>query len=218
MLLADMRIAPHPTIQPDLIARQLHITLGMIDASGDDTLTDCADHTRAAYRAALRTLAGALADALYELTVDHGIGWDVAVDAIRRETAHDRAPATMPAGTAGDPRVTRKPTHGPDYDDLRTEDFLLFIDGRRVGGTYRCADGTWTSWGCCGASPGHPTREAAEQAQVDGYPGGPGLCPECDGETAMVHTAHGYTVCPGCHHLIDLRGRAVWPRPSKGNR
>lgn len=63
--------------------------------------------------------------------------------------------------------------------------FLLLIDGRRVGGTYWCLynpaaygfgrdDGglrgrSWASWGPRGLSCGHPTREAAEQAQVDVY-------------------------------------------------
>jgi hypothetical protein len=63
--------------------------------------------------------------------------------------------------------------------------FLLLIDGRRAGGTYWCAynpaptgfgrdDGglpgrSWASWGPRGLSCGHPTREAAEQVQVDVY-------------------------------------------------
>jgi hypothetical protein len=63
--------------------------------------------------------------------------------------------------------------------------FLLLIDGRRVGGTYWCAynpapsgfgrddgglpDESWASWGPRGLSCGHPTRKAAEQAQVDVY-------------------------------------------------
>ena len=63
--------------------------------------------------------------------------------------------------------------------------FLLLIDGRRVGGTYWCTynpapsgfgrdDGglpgrSWASWGPRGLSCGHPTRDAAEQAQVDVY-------------------------------------------------
>ena len=68
--------------------------------------------------------------------------------------------------------------HAPDP-------FLLLIDGRRAGGTYWCtynpaptgfgrddgglADGSWASWGPRGLSCGHPTRESAEQAQVDVY-------------------------------------------------
>ena len=63
--------------------------------------------------------------------------------------------------------------------------FLLLIDGRAVGGTYWCPynpapsgfgrdDGglpgqSWASWGPRGLSCGHPTRESAEQAQVDVY-------------------------------------------------
>jgi hypothetical protein len=63
--------------------------------------------------------------------------------------------------------------------------FLLLVDGRRAGGTYWCTynpapsgfghddgglpGGSWASWGPRGLSCGHPTREAAEQAQVDVY-------------------------------------------------
>ena len=69
--------------------------------------------------------------------------------------------------------------YGPD-------EFLIFVDGQRIGGTYWCsynpaasagwgwADGglpgeSWASWGPHGLSCGHPTRQAAEQAQVREY-------------------------------------------------
>jgi hypothetical protein len=86
--------------------------------------------------------------------------------------------------------VTRVPER-EGYDRLHDspgpppDPFLLLIDGRAAGGTYWCPynpapsgfgrdDGgqsgrSWASWGPRGLSCGHPTREAAEQAQVDVY-------------------------------------------------
>lgn len=82
--------------------------------------------------------------------------------------------------------VTRQPEHEG------SDDFLILVDGQRIGGTYpgRCNvaqlvgwgrdDGgqsgeNWISYGPRGLSCGHPTREAAEQAQVREYATDPGL-------------------------------------------
>ena len=87
--------------------------------------------------------------------------------------------------------VTRVPER-EGYDRLHggnsggpPDPFLLLVDGRPAGGTYWCPynpapsgfgrddgglrDRSWASWGPRGLSCGHPTREAAEQAQVDVY-------------------------------------------------
>lgn len=87
--------------------------------------------------------------------------------------------------------VTRAPRHeGADdlHGDSRTapDEFLLLVDGVPIGGTYWCSynpaatsgwgrdDGglpgpSWASWGPRALSYGHPTREAAEHAQVREY-------------------------------------------------
>jgi hypothetical protein len=87
--------------------------------------------------------------------------------------------------------VTRRPRHeGHDslHGDRRhaPDEFLIVVDGKEIGGTYWCGynpaaaagfgrdDGglpgeSWASWGPRGLSCGHPTREAAEQAQVREY-------------------------------------------------
>ncbi|GAA4931993.1 hypothetical protein HD597_012854 [Nonomuraea thailandensis] len=87
--------------------------------------------------------------------------------------------------------VTRRPRY-EGYDDLHgtaklaPDEFLILIDGAEIGGTYWCSynpaasagwgsnDGglpgeSWASWGPRGLSCGHPTREAAEHAQVREY-------------------------------------------------
>jgi hypothetical protein len=70
------------------------------------------------------------------------------------------------------------------------DDFLILVDGQEIGSTYWCArnpaasvgwgwdDGglpgeSWASWGPRGLSCGHPTREAAEQAQAREYASDP---------------------------------------------
>lgn len=55
------------------------------------------------------------------------------------------------------------------------EDSLILVDGRRIGGAYHCADGTWASYGPAAYSFDHPTREAAEQEQVREYATNPDL-------------------------------------------
>jgi hypothetical protein len=106
-----------------------------------------------------------------------------------------RGPAIAAAVDSGQGRgrrfeVTRVPQregYGTLHEDSghAPDPFLLLIDGRRAGGTYWCTynpaptgfgrdDGglpgrSWASWGPRGLSCGHPTREAAEQAQVDVY-------------------------------------------------
>jgi hypothetical protein len=81
--------------------------------------------------------------------------------------------------------------------------FLLLIDGRPAGGTYWCTynpaptgfgrnDGglpgpSWASWGPRGLSCGYPTREDAEQAQVNVYKTDPdGWDIRLDGEHAEL--------------------------------
>ncbi|MFI6055724.1 hypothetical protein ACIBCO_37280 [Streptomyces violascens] len=74
---------------------------------------------------------------------------------------------------------TRKPRH-PRYAALGSEnthgdDFLLCADDREFANTYYCGasyvrDGQrWASDGPAGLSTGHPTREDAEQIQIDAY-------------------------------------------------
>jgi hypothetical protein len=94
--------------------------------------------------------------------------------------------------------ATRQPRYEGD-DSLHgsaryaPDDFLILVDGLVVGGTYWCSynpavavpgwgwdDGgiageSWASWGPRGLSCGHPTREAAEQAQVREYATNPDL-------------------------------------------
>lgn len=81
--------------------------------------------------------------------------------------------------------VTREPKYA-DYTSLGGpnepgEDYILFVDGQRIGGTYWCSatdipDGQrWASWGVAGLSMRHPRREAAEQAQVRAYVANPSL-------------------------------------------
>lgn len=73
--------------------------------------------------------------------------------------------------------ITRQPVHA-GYDTLGDadnwgEDFYLLIDGDNIGTTWYCSahyvsDGErWASDGPAGLSMGHPTRENAEQAQLD---------------------------------------------------
>jgi hypothetical protein len=87
--------------------------------------------------------------------------------------------------------VTREPRYA-GYDSLHEteryapDEFVLLVDGQRIGGTYWCSynpaatvgwgcnDGgiegaSWASWGPRGLSCGHLTREAAEAAQVREY-------------------------------------------------
>jgi hypothetical protein len=79
------------------------------------------------------------------------------------------------------------PTHTinrtPQYDgytnlgdaDTPGEDYLILIDGHRIGGTYYCSaenvpDGQrWASWGIAGYSMRHHTREDAEHVQTAFY-------------------------------------------------
>jgi hypothetical protein len=68
--------------------------------------------------------------------------------------------------------VTSRPEH-PGYDSPE-DDFILLIDGHQIGGTYWCPVGEriragkqYVSYGPAGYSFGHPTREDAEQAQLD---------------------------------------------------
>lgn len=74
------------------------------------------------------------------------------------------------APTTSHVTVSRRPcsTHGDP--DPRHDDYLIVADGNVIGGTsYATADehaGTYNSWGLL-YSPGHATRQAAEQAQVD---------------------------------------------------
>jgi hypothetical protein len=74
------------------------------------------------------------------------------------------------------PTITRQPVH-PGYDTLGDadtwgEDYYLLINGDNIGTTWYCPadyvkDGErWASDGPAGLSMGHPTREAAEQAQL----------------------------------------------------
>ena len=90
--------------------------------------------------------------------------------------------------------VTREPRY-EGYGDLdghgaAPDDFLILVDGQRIGGTYWCQynpappfghdDGgvqgkSWASWGPRGLSCGHATREAAESAQVREYVTDPDL-------------------------------------------
>jgi hypothetical protein len=74
--------------------------------------------------------------------------------------------------------ITREPEH-PGYDTLGDahnwgEDYYLLIDGTRIGGTYWCPVGhnieagkQWASYGPAGLQMGFPTREDAEQAQLE---------------------------------------------------
>ena len=87
--------------------------------------------------------------------------------------------------------VTREPLYA-GYDSLHgteryaPDEFVLLVDGQRIGGTYWCScnpaatvgwgwnDGgiegaSWASWGPRGLCCGHLTREAAEAAQVREY-------------------------------------------------
>jgi hypothetical protein len=93
--------------------------------------------------------------------------------------------------------ATRKPRY-EGYDSLHgtrrdaPDEFLVLVDGQEIGGTYWCQynpaaggvfgwdDGglpgeSWASWGPRGLSCGHPTREAAEDAQVREYVTDPDL-------------------------------------------
>jgi hypothetical protein len=99
--------------------------------------------------------------------------------------------------------VTRKPRYEGDdslhgTDRRPPDDFLILVDGLEIGGTAWCAGNpaagnpaasgpgwgpngggapgeSWLSWGPRGRSFGHPTREAAEQAQVREYATNPDL-------------------------------------------
>ncbi|GGS98794.1 hypothetical protein GCM10010156_66140 [Planobispora rosea] len=87
--------------------------------------------------------------------------------------------------------LTRTPRYA-GYDSLEgtsklaPDEFLIIVDGIVLGGTYWCSynpqaaagwgedDGglsgpSWASWGPRGLSCGHPTREAAEHAQLRAY-------------------------------------------------
>lgn len=55
------------------------------------------------------------------------------------------------------------------------EDSLILIDGRQIGGAYHCQDETWASYGPCGYSFKHATREDAEAVQADMYVTNPDL-------------------------------------------
>jgi hypothetical protein len=64
--------------------------------------------------------------------------------------------------------VTTTARFPEDPDDPDREELVL-VDGWQIGSTYRCADGTWASWGPASLSRYHPTREAAGAAQVRAY-------------------------------------------------
>jgi hypothetical protein len=214
------------TLTPRLIAEQLLIALRMISGNGDETYgPTCADETHRAYRTALTWIGDIPANRIHvvdELTAEHGVDLATALVAVYTETAHELAPATMPAGKTGEKDgvpVTRKPEHA-GYDELGDwnspgEDYLLYVDGKRIGCTYWCGSSSvpdgqrWASWGCAGLKLGLRTREDAEQAQVDAYTGPPGLCPDCEDDVPMVHAAGGYSVCPACQYLTRPNGRTV---------
>lgn len=75
---------------------------------------------------------------------------------------------------------TREPRY-PDYPVTTTDpdaETVIVVDTERIGGVYRAAkgkpgdptyDGLWISWGPAGLSAHHPTREAAEDAQIVGH-------------------------------------------------
>lgn len=85
-------------------------------------------------------------------------------------------------------------TRGWRYDGYEDgiEESLILVNGESIGGAYYCAynpahtagwghnDGeltgeSWASWGPRGLSCGHPTREAAEEAQLQEYATDPEL-------------------------------------------
>ncbi len=87
--------------------------------------------------------------------------------------------------TAAAMAVTRRPRYD-GYDELGGpnqpgEDYLILVDGRKIGGTYWCGAGhipdgrRWASWGPAGVVLGQPDRETAERVQVREYACNPDL-------------------------------------------
>lgn len=67
------------------------------------------------------------------------------------------------------PAVTSAPRWPADDADNPDRDEYVFVGDVKVGGTYRCSDDTWTSYGAAGHSTGHATRADAQAVQVTAY-------------------------------------------------
>lgn len=72
----------------------------------------------------------------------------------------------MPTVTTSELTVTRRPRYRDSGADLTYDDFLIVVNGNVIGGSGWIADSQYDSWGLLHFD-GHPTREAAEQVQVD---------------------------------------------------